>query len=539
MGIEIIPNQPISFDTVLSEDCLEFNDKYCYQAKMGEEAYVQFRQTPCGDNLVEDGNFHAPYTPWVADAGWVFAPESTGSAFEDGKFCHVPGTSDDLTQAITGAVFGVGQYYRITLTVSGMSAGSIILYLTGVLFGETITENGTYSFYGTASGGTNELIIRADADFDGCVSYVSMHKLLTSTDITITLYQDGSVAPTQPTFTPEFDKDFITYSWTWPNMDAGCYTIKIFDPCDNVFGSNVVPDPTFLTPGGWTHVNEAGDDITMQNVTIASGAISLTVDISTRVIKESYGKTINGLTNGNYKLTFTTGLLNPNLKHGGGNVLNFILGATNYAVGIPALLPNSTYSFITAITGLTGTADPVKVVLSRIDEGFCTGGETIEILELGYYPVLFASKESNCIRFYRHASESGTKLIDATCETDTENLGFYWNGTFKLRQRLEFTRYAPSYPTDGSSYIFSSGRKQITAAQREKFYDVLIEDVTDVEHSALSTQIICKTMTIDGVEYFVDPADYKPDWDKKKAYPLAEIRILMMKQGTVIFNKNS
>ena len=537
MGINIIPNQPISFDSVLSEDCLEFNDTYCYKAKVGEQAFVQVRQTPCGDNLVEDGNFHAPYTPWVADAGWEFAPESTGSAFEDGKFCHVPGTTDDLTQAITGAVFGVGQYYRITLTVSGMSEGSILLYLTGVLFGETITENGTYSFDGSASGGTNELIIRADADFDGCVSYVSMYKMLAPTDIQIKLYKDGSLALTQPTFTYLFTKDFITIYWTWPVITQGCYTLRITDPCDDVYGANVVPDPNFAVPGGWTHSNEVGDDITMQNVTIASGAISLTVDIATRIIKEIYSKTINGLSNGNYRLTFKTGLVNPNLKHGGGNVLTFFLGATNYAVGIPVLSANSTYSFNMPITGLTGTADPVKVIMNRVNEGFCTGGETIEILELKYEPITGYSYESNCIYISGH--QRTTHLIDATCETGTEALGFYWDGTFTLRQRLEFTRYAPSYPTDGSSYIFSSGRKQITAAQREKFYDVLVEDVTDVEHSALSTQIISKTMTVDGVEYMVDPADYKPEWDKKKAYPLAEIRLLMMKQGTVIFNKNS
>jgi len=177
MGINIIPNQPISFDSVLSEDCLEFNDTYCYKAKIGEQAFVQVRQTPCGDNLVEDGNFHAPYTPWVASSGMVFAPDSTGSSNQDGKFCHVPGTIDTLTQTLAPLIISTN-YMKVTFTISGMNTGSVDVTYMGYVM-DTVTANGTYSVYGLfVPDVNNDLEFVFDSDFDGCISYVSMYRLL-------------------------------------------------------------------------------------------------------------------------------------------------------------------------------------------------------------------------------------------------------------------------------------------------------------------------------------------------------------------------
>ena len=536
MGIEIIPNQPISFESGLSESCDDFKANSCYYAVIGETAYIQFRQTPCGDNLVEDGNFHAPYTPWVASSGMVFSPDSTGDNFDDGKFCHIPGTIDTLAQTLDPLISATN-YMKLTFTITGLTAGSIGVTYMGYSLG-TITENGIFSLYGTfVPDVNNDLEFTFDSDSDGCISYVSQYRLLDENDIQIELYRNGVLSIVQPSWDFTLNNDFITVSWAWPSVSKGCYTIKVSDPCTDVYGSNVVPDPDIAAPLTWTHTNESGDDITLQNVTIATGYVALTVDIPSRVIAESYKQSISGLSNGKYRLTFTTGHIDSELQHGGGNVVNIFLGSNGFPISMGSLAPNSTYSFIINAVSLTGINDHVKIELNRVNEGFCTGGEYIEITSVRYQPVTSYAYESNCINVF--SVGDGTKLVEARCETGGENLGFYWNGTFKLLQRLWFTKYAPSYPTDGSDYIFSSGRRELTYAQRQKFYDVLVEDVSEVEHDTLSTQILCDSFKVDTVEYFVEPSDYKPEWDKKKAYPLAEVRMLMMKQGTVIFNEKS
>lgn len=538
MAIEVIPNQPISFSPELSENCLEFDVNSCYVAIEADSAYVQMKQTPCGYNLVEDGNFHYPYTPWVLDSGLVYSPESTGANFDDGKVCHIPGTVDDLTQTISNT-FLIGEYYSVNVTITGLTAGSVDIIFAGVSV-ETITENGEYTFYINfilpPSG--SDLVFTCSSEFDGCISYVSMYKLLSEDEINLYLFKDGVIDPVQPTFDVFLTKNFITVQWYWTNYTEGCYTIKVVDPCLNTYGSNIVPDPNFNSPASWTHTNLPGDDITFTNLVMTGGAMVMTVDNPTRIVSEYLGRTVNGLSNGLYKLTMDFGNINPNLIHGGGNVVSFKLGSTSQPISMGAVPANTSYSVMLNVTGLTGTADPVGIAFYRVNEGFCSGGESIEVVSVSFQPASPYYLESNCINMLPYTT-TDYKLIDATCHQDIESLGFYWDGIFKLRQRMLFTRYAPTFPTDGKSYVFSSGRRQITGAQREKYYDVLIEDVSDVQHSALSTQIICDTLLVDAVEYFVDPSDYKPEWDKKKAYPLAEVRLQMMKQGTVIFNRNS
>ena len=117
-------------------------------------------------------------------------------------------------------------------------------------------------------------------------------------------------------------------------------------------------------------------------------------------------------------------------------------------------------------------------------------------------------------------------------------MGFYWDANFKLKQRLPTYKFAPTYANDANDYIFSDGSRKLTSAQRMKLYDIVWGDLEEYQHDALSTQILCKTFLIDGEEYFVQPDDYKPEWTKNIGYPRADVRMLAMKQGTIIFREN-
>lgn len=111
--------------------------------------------------LVTNGSF-ASDANWTKGTGWTI---SGGTASCDGTQ-----TSDsDLTQAIT---LVDGSDYAVTYTVSGLTAGTITPVVGGTA-GTARSANGTYTETITASS-TDELSLRADADFTGSVDDVSL-----------------------------------------------------------------------------------------------------------------------------------------------------------------------------------------------------------------------------------------------------------------------------------------------------------------------------------------------------------------------------
>ena len=151
---------------------------------------------------------------------------------------------------------------------------------------------------------------------------------------------------------------------------------------------------------------------------------------------------------------------------------------------------------------------------------------------------LFDCYTSNCFQVLPYNQLQGTKLVTGESTAGTYQLGFYWDGTFKLKQRLRLSVFAPTYDIDAPTYIFSDGTKSITSAQKEKIYEVAFTDLDENQHDTLSTQIITKTFKIQGVEYVVKPGAYKPEWQKSSGYPRADVRFEATKQGTIIFRSN-
>lgn len=165
------------------------------------------------------------------------------------------------------------------------------------------------------------------------------------------------------------------------------------------------------------------------------------------------------------------------------------------------------------------------------------GGEYFEITDVSLRTATGSEWVSNCINITEDFDCE--KAIIGTCETGTTNLGFYWDGTFKLKQRLPFLYFNPTYPIEASDYEYSSGRRAITSASREKYYEGHVDHVDETAHDTLSTQILCDTFTVDAVEYFVKPEDYKPEWIEKNGGLLtAQARIAMRKKTSTIFKKN-
>ena len=489
------------------------------------------------DGTVTECSLKLVASDWDVDAGYDYTP--TGSSLADGMYCHVPGTNDDLEQTV--AYINAGYYY-ITFSVSNRTAGTLSISIGGTALTYTprggtvqsyIDANGTYTLYGYAAS-TGVLRFRSDSEFNGCIGYVSSYELEPSFNYQL-LNTDGSVASTQPAAWNETifeDKVLVDVSMT--GVSYGCYNIEVVDPCEATYAANVVPDPTIASPGTWTHTNEAGDDTGQTSVTIPTGAITMTVDGPTRIVSESYKQLVSGLTNGVYRLSFTIGHIDSNLQHGGGNVLNFYLGSINYAVAMAAVAGSTTYTANVPVLFLTGTNDQVKVQFTRINEGFCSGGEYVEVTSVYYQKVSGGTLVSNCLNVTDDFKCE--KQLIGICDSGYDNLGFYWDGNFKLQQWVPFLYFNPFHPVDAGEYEYSTGIKSTTQGRKEKFYEGDIGYVDETTHDVIPTMGLCDTFTVDGINYYIKPDDYKPDYETKNGELIvSKARVQMRKKQSTIF----
>lgn len=104
-------------------------------------------------------------TAWTMGAGWAIA---------SGIATHTAGEASDLAQDLT---LVAGTTYRVSYTVSGMSAGSVMPVLSGgtEVTGTAVTADGTYHEALVAGAGNTTFALRASADFDGSVDAVVVY----------------------------------------------------------------------------------------------------------------------------------------------------------------------------------------------------------------------------------------------------------------------------------------------------------------------------------------------------------------------------
>ena len=537
MGLVVIPNQPINLEPFAVDDCnVGDNKAYCTLYNDGDYAYLQFKQTPCGGNIVSEGNF-VTVDDWTADAGWTHVPNSIGAGLDDGTFVHTPGTSDDLEQS-AGLVNG--NYYKVTITVGDRTAGTVRILLGGTDIG-TIDSNGEFTLYGTASS-TGVLKIRANSAFDGYVAYVSAYELVNTYQLVLLDADTETAAAVQPSIASVYDDEYVTLYWQWSGVPMGCYKVSVGDPCNPGAGASLVSDPEFDSGTGWNIINDGGT----QHLVIAGGTLSVTIetpgDTFIETIESNTFELINGCC---YRIEVQFGNVDPAFDS---NVASYtviglkstLLGGTvvNYISGPLSLYENQTFYFDFCVPALTNPSTDYQMFFTyqAANGNTFTGGEYAEIKKMNIYPIYDCGTGdvtyvSNCLAL--DTEHDCAKLVQATCDNGTTKYGFRW-GAFVLNHRARFLKFNPFYPTDADDYEYSSGTRSLTFAKREKYWDGLFDYADENFHDTVSTQVLCDTIQIDGVSYFVRPGDYKPEWDKDGRQRLAQARIELRKKASTI-----
>lgn len=156
----------------------------CHTFIPGDKIYAQFKQTPCGVNLICDpefndvvlgsdlitnGTFTGSLAGWTAAGNWVYGTNDA--------VCTA-GSVSELSQ--TGLGMTVGNYYRVTFDIT-RTAGSIRVGLgdgAGINNSAYVDTTGSYSidiFYNDLLDDT--IIFSTDDEFDGTLDNVTLQEV--------------------------------------------------------------------------------------------------------------------------------------------------------------------------------------------------------------------------------------------------------------------------------------------------------------------------------------------------------------------------
>lgn len=535
MGLVVIPNQPINLEPFAVDDCnVGDNKAYCTLYNDGDYAYLQFKQTPCGGNIVSEGNF-VTVDDWTADAGWTHVPNSIGAGLDDGTYVHTPGTSDDLEQS-AGLVNG--NYYKVTITVGDRTAGTVTVSIGGTLL-DAISSNGEFTLYGTA-GASGLLTITASSAFDGYVAYVSAYELVNTYQLVLLDADTETAAAVQPSITSVYDDEYVTFYWQWSGVPMGCYKVSVGDPCNPGAGAEMLLNNSFTSLSNWTITDNLG---VLQLVTISGGNVNVTSPNGADSESAHVWQPIPPIA-GNccYRASITFGHVDPLFRIGNWVELAIVDGGfyppSNIlwdSLGFNAN-ENRTVYFDLCNIDLSSVSNPTFWIYIGGETSGGTGGEYMEIASVSLTPIYDCGTGdvtyiSNCLAL--DTEHDCAKLVRATCDNDTTKYGFRW-GAFVLNHRARFLKFNPFYPTDADDYEYSSGTRSLTFAKREKYWEGLFDYADENFHDTVSTQVLCDTIQIDSVSYFVKPGDYKPEWDKDGQQRLAQARIELRKKSSTI-----
>jgi len=147
---------------------------------------LRFRASSDFEGSIDDITIKQVGQDWVFSTNWII---------EDGK-AVCDGTNSPLDQY---SVTTVGKTYKVQLTVSDMTTSSVNVRL-GTSSSDTIgsiTDNGTYTFYGTVASNTT-LRVRSSGGFDGSVTNISVKEVLQDWEV-----KDYGAVSASAVITPE------------------------------------------------------------------------------------------------------------------------------------------------------------------------------------------------------------------------------------------------------------------------------------------------------------------------------------------------
>lgn len=412
-------------------------------------------------------------------------------------------------------------YQQVIIEFENIISGSVTITNGLGTSDATISQNGIYTFYMTNLHFDNRIEFKPTSDFVGTIKSIKVYTLNNDYSIYL-LNEDNSIyLALNPYIT--YEKDFLTVKYDTCDIPEGCYKIGVFDPCGENVNREEVSNPTFNATDQWT--------------ADSGGYIGTLYDGYFEIINFGFlgamlyppASQENLTCTGTHRFYVTFGDVEiPNTE------VTFYVGCGGFQSHTFTVNSNKTYFFdFTA-----GTGDILQYVqINYPNEG------TIIITKISLKPVGACGSQSgvnnisNCLNFA--ITQQCAKVVEGYADGAKNDLGFYFSpDNFRLSARYKVLKFNPYYPVEAEDYKYSDGNRRIIYAEREKFYEVLFDYIDEDALDSLTAMFLCEVFTVDGVQYYVKPEDFKPEWAKDGGQMLAQLRVQMRKaKGTIYHSK--
>ena len=472
------------------------------------------------DGSIEFVSISQPNDCWSTEGyGFDWSLSSAGA-------CHTPGYTSGLVNSSTVVA---GNYYRVVVTISGSTAGTVAIYLGGNV--AILSGDGDYVRYITAGTDDNAYMFVPTTDFDGCLSDVSIVLLPSREDWQITLVDmDGNFVEdiqTAGTGSPNvyYHNNYATLKWGVPQHLIGCYKIVLSGGCED---DNTNCNPDFIDDICWTPSDS--------QVTLHPGYAEYLADAEAANgnfnIKQYL--ILNSSCEYEMEVTFAKNENTP------GQFLSIALELWTNAYG--SLLQSA--AFISTAGTETQTVRAkitcdislirhfkINCTLDNFSEGY-----GVKIYSAKITPLVECdnSYESNCINIA--FEQDCAVLVEASCCGVA--LGFDFTD-FTLRARYKALFMNPVAKNQNENYLTSAGAFIKSFSERQKIFDLLFNYVDEIAHDAINTALVCDTLTISDVDYVWLEDSYKPDWDREGRLKLAQSRVQIERKEGHVTNNNS
>ncbi len=474
MAIEYIRNQPVFFGEQ-DEDCFCEVNPYAQLINLGDVTQFQLKLNTCFDsyNIVQNGDF-ADTSDWTYSFPWLIV---SGSAH------HVP--DPNIAGGLLQNILAIGKLYQATITVAGMTAGTVSVYIGNTAHLD-ITTDGTYTFTGISD--TVTFQIYATGNFDGTVDDVFVYEIDNRFMFAIYDSSDNFVTKISYQDNPDLfviDKETITVSIDWETLgitDFGCCYICVLDPCVNTNSQNGIKNGDFTNDYGW-------ENDPYPIFTIISGKAEMTIGGGS-----PYGSYLNNTlssfgTGLSYSVTYTISEMDN--------------GTMRLSIGGALGIERTTNGTFTE-TIVCGAGDVFAIIGSKIttDTAFYKVDNISTILLNNDYTCNMRSND------FKIGSFDCTLRINAC--NDEDGIGFNFESSgFSPSIRLTGALINAQYKIKRNAEFDSKGQGNVLYGNRRKTKKLIIENQPEYIHDFLSTLLIFDRFYIGNTAYFSEDEEYQ------------------------------
>lgn len=552
MAFQFIANQNVRMQEFPEKVFTCAEKEFCALFKKTDDTIdLQIKQTPCGDNLVVEGEFtdSGYYSVWGYDpAQWIVTVDAAG-----GYITHISGSGADTLNQDILPFQGAG-YYVIYYTVSGMTAGQMTVSL-GTDVSRIVSENGIYVDYVDSTASDELLVFDVSNLFDGAISSVYCYKLLNESELSgaCSLVDIDGNFVMSPSLTDVRD-DRISFQFSTSGLTDGCYRVQLIDSCFDYFSivgnTQLMIDTGFDDNTKWTtSVGSAGGTAVVSGSKFTFTPPGAGAGSRLGIAKQAFD---SPPANGNYliQIEVETGAFQSG-AYTGTNIQivfgEFVGGPYNTLATQYNPSANTTYTFNVLSSISDVYQDATYVYINTPNDTTAGHANEIKRISIKYIEVLTAATGygylSNCLNVQTDTGDA--LLVQGQVAEDVDSIEQYSNGFLftnvfnRLHQRLFLSFTNPRYPKKNESYLYSNSYKKKTFNQKGKQYDLIIHELDESGHDCLSTifdmeyTYIGESNTVKE-RYICEENEYSPDWSKGES-STAEASIEISRINATVF----